>query len=70
MNKNEHCFICNKSTRVVVCLKYFYFFFLFVLIIFNVFLMINPICHAFQLNSIVPHGNKIVYEAKIGDGRN
>ena len=63
MNKKEHCFICNKSTRVVICLKYFYFFFLFVLIIFNVFLMINPTCREFQHNSMVPHVNKAIYEA-------
>ena len=70
MNKNEHCFIRNNSICVVICLKYFHFFFLFVLIIFNLFLMINPTCCAFQYNSMVPHGNKTIYKAKIGDDRN
>ena len=69
MNKNEHCFIFNNTKCVVVCLKYFHFFFtfiLFVLIIFIVFLIINPIYHTFQHNSMVPHGSKIICEAKIG----
>ena len=32
--------------------------------------MINPICHAFQHNSMLPYCKKTIYECKIGDSRN
>ena len=70
MNKYEHCFICNNSMCVVICLKNFQVLLLICSYYFNDFLMIDPICHAFQHNSMVPHGNKKIYEAKIGGGRN
>ena len=59
MNKYEHCLFA-----IILCVC------LFVHIILNVILMINPICHAFQHNSMVPYGKKKVYDAKIGGGRN
>ena len=70
MNKYEHSLFVIILCVWVFALKTFKFFSLFVHIIFNVFLMINSIFHAFQHNSMVPYGKKKVYDAKIEGGRN